>query len=240
MVSQDTSSKIKERYKHLNIDYFKQLWEYASILDYGTDVDMGGGEYCQAVDKGDKLKSKKYVIKMYDKLKEYEADIKSDAQYLESKRLLPDDDLYFVITLWDICKRYHKEIEQIRDIIAPIQTEAPEEQQDESAKEETTDKENRQNEPDDNMTTKFDFEQNKQDTYKMIYDCLTTYNVLEKEEFKTFVYNLKHGDLSAEYKDKSKTYLRKLCAMIIPHIKDNDDKRKWKHKMAVSLGLKKW
>jgi hypothetical protein len=77
------------------------------------------------------------------------------------------------------------------------------------------------------------------DTYLKIYDCLLKYHVLdEKEDCKTFAYNLKHGDLSAEYKDDVKIYLRKLCAMILPNIKETDERKKWKHKIAVSFKLK--
>jgi hypothetical protein len=77
------------------------------------------------------------------------------------------------------------------------------------------------------------------DTYLKIYDCLLKYHVLdEKEDCKTFAYNLKHGDLSAEYKDDVKIYLRKLCAMILPNIKETEERKKWKHKIAVSFKLK--
>jgi hypothetical protein len=114
--------QLKIKYNNVDFEYFRQLFDYAVTLDYGTDVYVGGDEYCQTQNIDNKKEYYGYIIEMYDKLKTFESDIQKDNQVIEENtRGYTSIDYYDrgiianIILLYRICKTYHNEIERIRE-----------------------------------------------------------------------------------------------------------------------------
>ena len=107
-----------QHYYGLGVKKYSQLWEYARALDYGTDVYMGGGEYCQTQDINNKQKYYELIFNAYNELKDYEQVIKEDYNSLtEREWFCRSEECKAVEAMYYICKVYHDEIEYITDYI---------------------------------------------------------------------------------------------------------------------------
>ena len=111
--------EIQLHYAGMNVRRYTQLWNYARGLSYGTDIDMGGGEYCQAVNVNDKKKYYSLIDKAYAEISPYEHFIKQDYETLQKKYVSEEEK--FVFDLHDICQAYHKEIEFIKEELGIVQ-----------------------------------------------------------------------------------------------------------------------
>ncbi len=107
-----------QHYNGLGVKKYSQLWEYARALDYGTDVYMGGGEYCQTQDINNKQKYYELIFNAYNELKDYEQVIKEDYNSLtEREWFCRSEECKAVEAMYYICKVYHDEIEYITEYI---------------------------------------------------------------------------------------------------------------------------
>jgi hypothetical protein len=208
--------------------YFDGIKQLLNTLDYSNlQIELIGKEYPKGHRKGAEFEKSRSLTSFY------------------NNSIAVRNEIYNIMKLGGLKNNYPKngflcpyELEDVHEEDEARKQDKPE-QKEESANNCILDRSNamdRVNECIDDKTTPLNVGK---DTYLKIYDCLLKYHVLdEKEDCKTFAYNLKHGDLSAEYKDDVKIYLRKLCAMILPNIKETDERKKWKHKIAVSFKLK--
>ncbi len=107
-----------QHYNGLELKRYYQLWNYARALDYGTDVYMGGGEYCQTQDINNKQKYYELIFNAYNELKDYEQVIKEDYNSLtEREWFCRSEECKAVEAMYYICKVYHDEIEYITEHI---------------------------------------------------------------------------------------------------------------------------
>lgn len=105
-------------YDGLKIKRYIQLWEYAKALDYGTDVYMGGDEYCQTQNVNNRKEYYRVIFDAYNELKNHEKYIEEDYNlYMEKERVsfIPyrSEECKAVVAMFWICKSYHDEIEYI-------------------------------------------------------------------------------------------------------------------------------
>lgn len=96
-----------------------QMWWYYRHLDYGSDVDLGGGDYAIEENARDKDRAYKILITMYDDLAVYEEEVQLLVLRLSKfdTFLHTDDAVRDIIVLDGIFKTYHNEVEYIRDLI---------------------------------------------------------------------------------------------------------------------------
>lgn len=107
-----------QHYNGLELKRYYQLWNHARALDYGTDVYMGGGEYCQTQDINNKQKYYELIFNAYNELKDYEQVIKEDYNSLtEREWFCRSEECKAVEAMYYICKVYHDEIEYITEDI---------------------------------------------------------------------------------------------------------------------------
>lgn len=107
-----------QHYNGLELKRYYQLWNHARALDYGTDVYMGGGEYCQTQDINNKQKYYELIFNAYNELKDYEQVIKEDYNLLtEREWFCRSEECKAVEAMYYICKVYHDEIEYITEHI---------------------------------------------------------------------------------------------------------------------------
>lgn len=107
-----------QHYNGLELKRYYQLWNYARALDYGTDVYMGGGEYCQTQDINNKQEYYELIFNAYNELKDYEQVIKEDYNSLtEREWFCRSEECKAVEAMYYICKVYHDEIEYITEHI---------------------------------------------------------------------------------------------------------------------------
>lgn len=117
---EEKRNNVLSHYKDLNIKRYEQLWKLIEALDYGTDVCIGGDEYCQTRSIDDKIKYYHLLETAYEEIKDYEQVIIEDynkfnkywhgfMQVNELGRIL--ESMFF------ICKYYHEEVEFIKNEI---------------------------------------------------------------------------------------------------------------------------
>lgn len=98
-------------YEGLNIERCVQLWNYATDLYNSCKVNVGD-EYFQIPNMKSKKKYYEIILKAYQELKNYELYIYSDAEELSGVEYI-DKEKECILTLCNICKIYHNEIEYI-------------------------------------------------------------------------------------------------------------------------------
>lgn len=75
---EEKRNNVLSHYKDLNIKRYEQLWKLIEALDYGTDVCIGGDEYCQTRSIDDKIKYYHLLETAYEEIKDYEQVIIED------------------------------------------------------------------------------------------------------------------------------------------------------------------